>query len=114
LKYLTSKECSELQEKQIAKLIDGKTQPNSGGTKFGGGDVLTEDFFVEAKTQTTDKICFTLKKEWFDKAQEQAFEQGRIWSAIAFRFGPEQEDHFVIDALLFRTLVHHLETREEE
>ena len=30
---------SDKQEKHIAKVTGGKVQSNSGGTKFGGGDV---------------------------------------------------------------------------
>lgn len=112
MKKRTGKECSELQEKEIAKLVGGKTQANSGGTKFGGGDVLTKDFFIEAKTQTVDKSSFTIKREWIDKANEQCYEQGRAFPVLAFRFDPEGEDHFVIDANLFRTLVRHMENRE--
>lgn len=105
----TNKECSDLQEKQIAAFLGGKTQPNSGGTKFGGGDVLTRFFFIEAKTQTTDKESFTIKKEWLEKAKEQAFAQRKSNNALAFRFGPDELDYYVIDSHLMRDLVHSVE-----
>lgn len=116
---MNGKQASLLQEKQIAKLIKGRVQANSGGTKFGGGDVLTENVFVEAKTQVTDKDSFSIKKEWLVKAAEQSFEQRKDCYALAFRFGPEQPDYFVIDARTFKALVdmydyvNHVGEREE-
>ena len=46
---------SDKQERHIAKVTGGKVQSNSGGTKFGGGDVHTDKFFIEAKTSTSVK-----------------------------------------------------------
>lgn len=100
---------SQKQEKQIAKMVGGRTQANSGGTRFGGGDVHTKNLFIEAKTPLADKASFSIKKEWLDKAQEQAFEQAKDNYALAFRFGPEEPDFFVIDGRLFRQLIEYLE-----
>ena len=109
MKYPIGKNCSSNQEKQIAKMVGGKVQSNSGGTRFGGGDVHTETVFIEAKTPTTDKSSFSIKKEWLTKAKEQAFEQNKTSYALAFRFGPDEPDFFVIDAKLFKELINHLE-----
>lgn len=109
MKPLSGKNCSNKQEKQIAKMVGGRVQSNSGGTRFGGGDVHTKTVFIEAKTPTVDKNTFSIKKDWLDKAREQAFEQNKTSYALAFRFGPEQPDFFVIDAKLFRELVNYLE-----
>ena len=103
---------SQKQEQQIAKMVGGRTQANSGGTRFGGGDVHTKNLFIEAKTPLFDKASFSIKKEWLDKAQEQAFEQGKYNYALAFRFGPDEPDFFVIDTRLFRQLVKYLEEEE--
>lgn len=109
MKHLIGKNCSSKQEKQIAKMVGGKVQSNSGGTRFGGGDVHTETVFIEAKTPTTDKSSFSIKKDWLEKAKEQAFEQNKTSYALAFRFGPDEPDFFVIDAKLFKELITHLE-----
>lgn len=109
MSLLNGKNCSSKQEKQIAKMVGGKVQSNSGGTRFGGGDVHTQTVFIEAKTPTTDKSSFSIKKEWLDKAKEQAFEQNKTSYALAFRFGPTEPDFFVIDAKLFKELINHLE-----
>lgn len=106
---LNGKNCSSKQEQQIAKMVGGWTQSNSGGTRFGGGDVHTATMLIEAKTPTTDKSSFSVKKEWLEKAKEQAFEQNKTSYALAFRFGPDEPDFFVIDAKLFKELINHLE-----
>lgn len=97
---MATRDYSNKQEKQIAKLLGGVVQPNSGGTRFGGGDVHTRDFFIEAKTPTKEQTSFTIKKEWITKMREQAFEQGKSQCALAFRFSPDDtEDLYVISAV---------------
>lgn len=93
---------SDKQEKHIALITGGKVQCNSGGTKFGGGDVHTEKFFIEAKTPTKAQSSFTIKKEWLHKMQEQQFEQGKEESVLAFRFSPDiQNDWYVLNEKQF-------------
>ena len=84
-------------------------QSNSGGTRFGGGDVHTDTFFIEAKTPTKEQTSFSVKKEWIEKLREQAFEQGKNHCALAFRFQPDGEDYFVIDSRLMKELVDYFE-----
>lgn len=106
------KDYSVSQEHDIARLLNGRVQSNSGGTRFGGGDVHTEQFFIEAKTPTKEQTSFSIKKEWIDKMREQAFEQGKLYAALAFRFGPDEQDYFVIDSRMMRELVSHIEGDE--
>ena len=47
---MTTRDYSDMQENHIAKVTGGKVQSNSGGTKFGGGYVDTDKFFIEEKT----------------------------------------------------------------
>ena len=98
MKEYTKKEASVLQEKQVAKLVNGQVQIASGGTSHGGGDVLTERWFFECKTVTTEKNSYSVKKSIIDKMKEQTFEQRRDYCALAFRFSPEGKDYFVIDS----------------
>lgn len=72
----------------------------------------TAQFFIEAKTPTKEQTSFSVKKEWVDKMQEQAFEQGKFYSALAFRFSPDGEDYFVIDFRLMQELVKYYEGEE--
>lgn len=108
------KDYSASQELDIARLLGGRVQSNSGGTRFGGGDVHTSTFFIEAKTPTKEQTSFSIKKEWIDKMKEQAFEQGKHQSSLAFRFAPDGEDYFVIDRRLMKELVSHLERGEDD
>ena len=103
------KDYSASQENDIARLLGGRVQSNSGGTRFGGGDVHTDTFFIEAKTPTKEQTSFSVKKEWIEKLREQAFEQGKNHCALAFRFDPDGEDYFVIDSRLMKELVNYFE-----
>ena len=78
---MATRNYSDKQEIRIANLLYGKVQSNSGGTKFGGGDVHTSLFLIEAKTNETERKSFTIKKEWLDKMKEQQFEQGKMFSS---------------------------------
>lgn len=108
----SAKDCSVSQENDIARLLGGKVQSNSGGTRFGGGDVQTEQFFIEAKTPTKDQTSFSIKKEWIEKMKEQAFEQGKPYFSLGFRFEPDGEDYFVIDSKRMLELVKYFEGRD--
>ena len=109
---MTTRDYSDKQEKHIAKVTGGLVQSNSGGTKFGGGDVHTDKFFIEAKTPTKEQTSFTIKKEWIDKMREQAFEQGKEESVLAFRFSPEDKtDMYVLNEKQF---LEYLKYKEEQ
>jgi hypothetical protein len=111
MKQETTRTVSDKQEKRLSKLLGGRCQPNSGGTRTGGGDVHTKDFLIEAKTAMKPQKNFTIQKEWLDKAEEQAFEQNKPYSALAFSFDPEGPDYFVVDKRLFTVLADYLEGR---
>ena len=96
---------SSIQEKSIAKAISGKQTPNSGATPFIKGDVLTEKWSFEAKTQTKSKKSFTLKKEWFEKQKQESLFMGKPYSAVVFNFGPNETNYYVLDELTFLELL---------
>lgn len=105
---------SDVQERRIAVLTNGRVQSNSGGTKFGGGDVHTSKFLIEAKTPTKLKESFTIKLEWLQKMEEQAFEQGKECCALAFRFTPEaKRDFYVITEREFLEYLNWKESQNE-
>ena len=109
---MTTRDYSDKQEKHIAKVTGGKVQSNSGGTKFGGGDVHTDKFFIEAKTPTKEQTSFTIKKEWIDKMREQAYEQGKEEFVLAFRFSPDDKnDMYVLNE---RQFLEYLRYKEEQ
>ena len=108
---MTARDYSDMQEKHIAKVTGGKVQSNSGGTKFGGGDVHTNKFLIEAKTPTKEQTSFTIKKEWIIKMREQAYEQGKECGVLAFRFSPDDKtDMYVLNE---RQFLEYLRYKEE-
>lgn len=97
---------SNKQEKQVAKDFNGKQTKNSGATKFGGkGDVLLDNFNIECKTKITDSESISVKKEWLEKIQKEALFDGKKYSALAFNFGPNQKNYYIIDQELMDILV---------
>ena len=107
---MNTRDYSDMQEKHIAKVTGGKVQSNSGGTKFGGGDVHTDKFLIEAKTPTKEQTSFTIKKEWIDKMREQAYEQGKLEGVLAFRFSPDDKtDMYILNE---RQFLEYLKSKE--
>ena len=100
---------ADRQEIEIARYTGGKFQSNSGGTKFGGGDVHTAKFFIEAKCHVIEKKNFSIPHEWLMKAKEQAFEQGKENWSLAFRYCENGEDFFIIPK---REFLEYLEWKE--
>lgn len=99
---------SNKQEQHIAEVLGGKTVSGSGCGKFCKGDVLTDTFLIEAKTSTKDKKSFSIKKEWLEKMQEQAFEQGKQNSALVIDFG-DGVNYYLISERLFKELIQYIE-----
>jgi hypothetical protein len=100
---MTTRDSSDKQERRIARLLGGTVQSNSGGTRFGGGDVHTPLFLVEAKTNARPKGSFTIKQEWIDKMNEQKFEQGKLFASLAISFD-NTHDYFLVDARTFQRM----------
>lgn len=100
-----NKDVSKLQESEVAKKLCGNIVAGSGCGRFNCGDVQTDTCLIECKTVTKDQTNFTIRKEWIDKMQEQAYEAGKELSALAFRFEPEGEDHFVVSEDTFILLL---------
>ena len=109
---MTTRDYSDKQEKHIAKVTGGKVQSNSGGTKFGGGDVHTDKFFIEAKTPAIERKSFTIMKDWITKMREQAYEQGKEESVLAFRFDPDTDNDLYV--LSQRQFLEYLRYKEEQ
>lgn len=100
---------SKNQEKRVAKATKGRRTANSGATAFQKGDVITREFLIECKTKVAHSESFTIKKEWLDKNQEEAFAMGKNHSALCFDFGPGSKQYYVIDNRLFQILQNFLE-----
>jgi hypothetical protein len=105
---------SARQEEAVAKAVHGRRSKNSGATMFDKSDVSTNKFNLECKTKTTHSESISIKKEWFDKNKQEAMFMNKPYSAIVFNFGPDEENHYIIDEYLFLELLAHLNTLEED
>lgn len=93
---------SSNQEKQVARALGGVPTPNSGATPFAKGDLLTKWFLVECKTQTKPRDSFSIKKEWFNKNVSESLLMGKEFSAVAFNFGPGEQNYYILDESTFK------------
>lgn len=102
---------SNAQEISICKALGCSLQPASGGNTFRKGDAINYDasLLIEAKTCMKEKDSFSIKKEWIEKNREEAFSQRVSNGCIAFSFGPNLPNYYVIDEHLMKFLVEKLE-----
>ena len=94
-------------EMQVCHLLDAKQTPNSGAGLWRKGDCIQEDasLLIECKTVTKEKQSMSIKKDWIEKDEEEAFMQRLDFSCIAFNFQPGGRNYFVIDEKLMKFLV---------
>lgn len=98
---------SNLQEEFIAKFFDGYKTLNSGATNFVKGDVRVPDasLLIECKTVKTEKDSISIKREWLEKNNYEAKLTRYSNSMLAFNFGPNTKNYFIIDEKLAKFLV---------
>lgn len=99
---------SSKQEKQVSKKLGGTQVKNSGATMFQKGDVTTSDWLIECKTKTSHSDSISIKKEWIEKNNKEALFMSKPYNAIAFSFGPDEPNYYIIDEYLMQELVEHL------
>lgn len=85
------------QEQSVAKLLNGKVVSNSGATVRAKGDVITSTLLVECKTCLEPKQSFSIKKQWLEDICKEAIREGKQHSILAFNFGPNESNYFIID-----------------
>ncbi len=102
---------SAQQETAVTKVINGIRTPNSGAGFWKKGDVINNEASIvcECKTCVQDKQSFSIKKDWIIKLKQEAFEDRIANQCIAFNFGPNQANYFIIDEKLMRFLIEKLE-----
>lgn len=108
---------SKKQESAVAAAVGGERTPNSGATPFIKGDVEisgAEGWLIECKTKTSPSKSMAIQKEWLEKNRQEAVFMGKKYCALAFNFGPDEENHFIIDEWLFKELVDYLREKETE
>ena len=116
-KRISTRFFSKQQEQKVAKDIGGKTTPNSGARPYAKGDIskagdfsnpedykAQESWLLEAKTCTTDKQSFAIKKQWLETIKEEALQAGKMNYALVFSFGPKQENYYILSERKFKEL----------
>ena len=98
----STRDLSNRQEKSVAKAVGGRKSANSGATMFQKSDVSTDKWNIECKSCMKDKDSFSIKKEWLEKNKREALFMGKDYTALAFQFGPSQENYYIIDELTFQ------------
>lgn len=73
---------------------DAKRVKGSGRMWNAKGDVSTKQFLIEAKTKAKPSKTITVKREWLDKIDREAFVDGKT-PVLAISFG-DSEDFFVL------------------
>lgn len=63
---------------------------------------------IECKTKTTLSESISIKKEWIEKNNREALFEGKAYSAIAFNFGPNEQNHYIISEEMFELLLEKL------
>lgn len=104
---------SNKQEKAVANAVGGRKVANSGATPFNKGDVTTEHFLIEAKTCMEPKQSFSIKKNWLEKNEAEAFAMRKPYHALVFDYG-DGVQHYVIDQKLFDILLEAVNRLENE
>lgn len=105
---------SNKQEKAVAKQIAGRQVINSGATAFLKGDVTTDDWLIECKTCISHKQSFSIKKDWLEKNKEEAFAMSKEYHALAFNFGPDTDNYYILNEKTFKHFLNLLEEQKEE
>lgn len=96
---------SKKQEDAVAEAIGGTRNLNSGATPFIKGDCVTDQWLIECKTKTKSSDSMSIKKSWIEKNKQEALFMGKKYSAVAFNFGPDEPNHYVIDEYLMQYLI---------
>lgn len=104
---------SSKQEKHVAQAIGGQRTPNSGATMFVKGDCYNDNWLIECKTKTKPSDSISIKKSWIEKNKEEALFMGKEYSGLAFSFGPDEPNYYIIDEYLFQDLIEYLNSKKD-
>lgn len=95
---------SKLQEKAVAKSLGGSRQVNSGATNFAKGDVIVDEWVIEAKTKITPSETITFHKDWLTGIEAERAQMLKSYAAVCFSFGDGQ-NYYAMDEKTFKFLL---------
>ena len=53
---------------------------------------------IECKTKTTLSDSISIKKDWLEKIKKESLFDGKRYYSLAFNFGPNQDNYYIIDS----------------
>jgi hypothetical protein len=105
------KDISKIQEKRVAKSLNGRVQPGSGAVGITSlkADVTANtnsdiSLLVECKTKASPGKSIILKREWLEKVEQECKQMGRTLPAVAISFDNKTE-YYVIKGSDFKWLL---------
>ena len=104
-KPIPTRRASSKQERKVARQLGGKVQPNSGATDYIKGDVVTDNMLIECKTVMKPQKTVSIKKEWFEKNEQERFAARKDYSALVFDFGDNGTQYIAMDMKTFQRLM---------
>jgi hypothetical protein len=104
-KPIPTRRASAKQEKAVARQLGGKVQPNSGATDYYKGDVVTDSMLIECKTVMKPQKTVSLKKEWFDKNEQERFATKKDYCALVFDYGDNGEQYIAMTLKQFNRMM---------
>lgn len=109
---VSTRHYSSKQEKATAKNLNGSKTINSGATPFEKGDVIVDNLMlIECKTKTSTSNSMSIKKDWLEKNAREALFMGKPYNALAFNFGPNQPNYYILDEKLFEEFLEYIRTK---
>ena len=102
---------SSKQEKAVAKIVKGYQTPNSGATMWIKSDVLSDKISIECKTKTSHTDSMSIKKEWLEKNAKEALFMGKPYSVLAFSFGPDEKNYYILDEYTFQEFLEFINSK---
>lgn len=109
---MATRDFSNIQENNVAKLLGGRRTANSGATTFSKGDVIAGSVLIECKTKMTECGSFSVSKNWLKTVERERLEMGKKASAVAISFDAGKTSFFIIGPALMKRLVELLNSEE--
>ena len=83
----------------LLKLVDETAYKvsNSGAPDFKCGDVVTNKGLFECKTKKTKSKSISIKEEWLEKIQEEAFIKNKEVVGTVINFGEGGKNYFILN-----------------
>lgn len=103
---------SARQEKSVARQLGAKVQANSGATDYVKGDVIAGNMLIECKTVTKPQKSVSIKKEWFEKNEQERFAMKKDYSSLVFDFGDQGEQYIAMSLSQFKRILQEAEIED--